>query len=309
MRWGEKGRQNVPPGRDLELEVQDLLRGSGFRAKVDARPATPRQTDVFAEGNGLTLLVECKDRQRVVDISDIDSLRSRLDRTTSDMIGVIVTSSSISRAAIKEIENDRSREIHVINGFELGLIRSSKARLLNLITKKRNELRVYGRVWFRKDEGGDYLHVLLPRPTMEFVVDQRISGYFGVKTGFAHSGFSNEIVDPMHDGVSLTLSLDSSSLDEIKDLLGYLHDNFGLSSNGAFSIHQSGASWHGVGIRNLLATLPDPWSRYHAAGMKRAHHSESISYFDRFRNGWLTFTTQQRIPEASRLLMPIPSKR
>jgi hypothetical protein len=297
-----KAQRKHRPGRELELEVQNLLRNSGFRAQIDARPANPRQTDVFAQGNDLTLLVEVKDRKRVVDINDIDGLRSRLGRTTPDMIGVIVTSSSISRSAIKEIESNRTREILVINAFELGLIRTSKARLLNLLNKKRSELRVYGRAWFRKSEGGEYLGVALPRPTMEFVSVRGTSGLFCAKAGFAHSGFSAEIPDtgfgnPTGEGVRLTLSLDQSTLDEIRDLIGYVHDNFGLSSNGAFSIHQSGACWHGFGIKSLLATVPDPWARYRVAGMERAHHSESISYFDQFRNGWIALTTQQRVPD------------
>jgi hypothetical protein len=93
------------------------------------------------------------------------------------------------------------------------------------------------------------------------------------------------------------LSLDLSTLDELKDLFGYLHDAFGLSSDGAFTIHQSGACWHGFGIGNLLKIAVNPWARYRAAGMDRVHHSEGISYFDQFRNGWLTLSTQQRVPE------------
>jgi hypothetical protein len=99
------------------------------------------------------------------------------------------------------------------------------------------------------------------------------------------------------EGVRVNLSLELSTLGDLRDLFGYLHDAFGLSSNGSFTIHQDGACWHGVGVRNLLETLVDPWSRYHAAGMRRVHHSESISYFDQFRSGWLAVTTQLRVPE------------
>jgi hypothetical protein len=88
-----------------------------------------------------------------------------------------------------------------------------------------------------------------------------------------------------------------STLDQLKDLLGYLHDAFGLSANGAFTIHQDGACWHGIGVENLLGSLRDPWARYRVASMKRVHHSEDITYFDQFQNGWLLVYTRQRVPE------------
>jgi hypothetical protein len=101
------------------------------------------------------------------------------------------------------------------------------------------------------------------------------------------------------DGVRLTLSLDLSTLDELEDLFGCLRDAFGLSSNGAFAIHQEGTCWHGVGVQNLLNALPNPWARYRAASIERAHHSEDISYFDQFRSGWVALTTRLRVPSKS----------
>jgi hypothetical protein len=297
-----RSKKAPPPGEALELEVLNLLRGAGFRAHRNSRTAKPRQTDILAQGNDLTLLVEVKDRKRVVDVSDIDGLRARLGRTTPDVIGMIVTTSSISQPAIKEIESDRTREILVFVSSEIELLRKSKARLLNLINKKRGELRLNGRVWFRKGVGGEYLGVELPRSTMEFVANQDASTYFCSRTEFAHAALSMEIPDTGWsisggDGIRLLLSLSLSTIDELQDLFRYLHDSFGLSSNGAFSIHQEGASWHGIGVRNLLAIATDPWSRYRAASMERVHHSEDIVYFDQFRNGWFTLYTRQRVPE------------
>jgi hypothetical protein len=95
--------KKTPPGKALELEVLRLLEGAGFRAHPNARVAKPRQTDILAQGNDLTLLVEVKDRKRVLDISDIDGLHSRLGRTTPYLFGFIFTTSTISRSALKEI--------------------------------------------------------------------------------------------------------------------------------------------------------------------------------------------------------------
>jgi hypothetical protein len=291
-----------PPGQALELEVLEFFKSAGFRATPNARVARPRQTDILAQGHGMTLLVECKDRKRSIDINDVDSLRSRLRRTRPEVIGVLFTTSAISRPAIKEIESERASQILVLVGSELELLRAGKARLLNLIAKKRSELLVNGRAWFRTGEGGEYLHIPLPRSTMEFVSGQSTSSYFCSKTGFAHSTFSTDMPDtsgrnPGGDGVRLCLSMSLSTLDQLKDLLGYLHDTSGLSSNGAFTIHQDGACWHGVGVENLLKALRNPWARYRAASMERVHHSEDITYFDQFRNGWLLLYTRQRVPE------------
>jgi hypothetical protein len=295
-------RSKKAPGQALELEVLELLKGAGFRAHRNARVAKPRQTDILARGNDMTLLVEVKDRKHSLDINDIDSLRSRLNRTTPDVIGVFFTTSSISRPAIKEIESNRASQILIFVGSELDLLHAGKARLLNLIAKKHSELLVNGRAWFRTGEEGEYLHVPLPKSTMEFVAGQSTSSYFCSKTDFAHSTFSTVIPDtsgsnPGGDGVRLSLSLSLSTLDQLKDLFGYLHDAFGFSANGAFSIHQDGACWHGVGVENLLKSLRDPWARYRAASMDRVHHSEDITYFDQFRNGSLLLYTRQRVPE------------
>jgi hypothetical protein len=294
--------KKAAPGKALELEILKLVQNAGFRAERNSKAARPRQSDIHAEGHDLTLLVEVKDRKRVVDVGDVDSLRARLNRTTQDVIGVIFTMSNISEPAIKSIESERTREILVFVAAELELLRASRARLLNLITKKRRELRVNARAWFRKGPGGDYLGVALPASTMEFVVGKKSSATFHSATVFAHAALARAIPDTAWgnaggEGVRLNLSLDLSTLDELRDLFGYLHDAFGLSSDGVFTIHQSDACWHGVGVKGLLADLIDPWARYRAAGMDRVHHSEGISYFDQFRNGWLAVTTQLRMPD------------
>lgn len=300
-----QSKRASPPGQALELEVLRLLEGAGFRALRNSRVARPRQTDILAEGNDLTLLIEAKDRKRVVDVGDVDDLRARLGRTTQDVIGIIFTTSAISGPAIKEIESDRTREILVFVAAEIELLRESKARLLNLITKKRSELRANGRVWFRTGVDGEYLHVSLPRSTMEFVAAQRTSSHFCSRTGFAHATFSMQIPDtgwgnPGSDGVQLSLSLSLSTLEELRDLFGYLHYAFGLSSSGSFTIHQSGSCWQGIGVANLLKVLTDPWSRYRAASMESMHHTEDITYFDEFQNGWLVLYTRQRVPDTPR---------
>jgi hypothetical protein len=299
-----KRARGLPPGRALELEVLELLRNNGFRVHLDAKAARPRQTDIVALGKEMNLLIEVKDRQRSVDVNDIDSLRARLSRTTPDVIGMIFTTSSITAGAVKLIESDRTRETLVFVGNEMTLLREQKARLSNLISKKRTELRINGRAWFRTSADGDYLDVALPKTNISFRCDDRTGGYFCSNTVFAHAAFALEIPDtgwgiPDGEGVRLHLTLSLSTLRELQDLFGYLHDSFGLSSDGAFTIHQSGACWHGSGVRNFLLAAADIWPRYKSASMNRVHHSEDLIYFDQLGNGWLSVCTRQRVPDGS----------
>lgn len=289
----------MPPGRALELEILEMLREGGFRAELNAGAARPRQTDIYAHRPDVDLLVEVKDRKSKVDVADIDNLRSRLRRTASDVVGVIFTKSPITRGALKEIESDRAREIIVFTNDEIEQIHAGRARFLNLVERKREELRVQGRAWFRSS-GGAYLGVQLPSSTIEFFSEDKTGAYFCSRTGFAHCTYVLSLPDtgwgaPGGEGVRLSLRLTLSSLDDMKDLLGYLHDRFGLSSKGIFSIHQSDACWHGIGADKFVEATSQWRHRYRNASMKQVHHSEDLMYFDQFRDGWLSLNTRQRV--------------
>jgi Holliday junction resolvase len=293
----------LPPGHALEVEILELLRASGFRALRNPGAARPRQTDIYARGADVDLLVEVKDRKRSVDVGDLDSLRARLQRTTADVVGVIFTTSPITRSALKEIESDRTREIIVFINSEIEQLRTGRARLSNLIERKRQELRVQGRAWFRTNVAGEYLDVQLPAPTIQYVLEGKTQAYFLSKTDFAHAAFSMSLPDsgwgnPGGEGMRLSLRLTISTLEDFRDLFGYLHDKFGLSANGAFSIHQSGACWHGNGVKNFISAASDCWRRYREASMRRVHNSEDLVYFDAFRDGWLSLYARQRVPDA-----------
>lgn len=292
--------RDLPLGRALELEVLRLFRDDGFRVHHDPGTARPRRTDIFAIGHDMQLLIEVKDRKRAVDVGDIDALRARLGRTTPDVIGVIFTTGSITRGAIKEIESNRTRETLVFAAKEVKMLRTADTRLTNLLARKRHELRINGRAWFQTELVGDNVGVVLPKSTIEFTYDSKSVDSVLSKTDFAHAAFSLDIPDDAWGTgrVRLQLALTISTLEDLKDIFGYLHQSFGLSSSGAFTIHQSGACWHGSGVRDFLDAARNLWPRYRAAGLPRAHHSEDLNYFDQFSNGWLTFHMRQRVPPA-----------
>jgi HJR/Mrr/RecB family endonuclease len=98
-------------GREFEAEVAQFLRAAGFEVTPNAKTAKPRQTDLFAKGDNFDLLVEVKNQKRDLDVSDIESLRSRSGRTPSDIVGAIFTTSGLTKNATAEIEKDRTRSV------------------------------------------------------------------------------------------------------------------------------------------------------------------------------------------------------
>jgi HJR/Mrr/RecB family endonuclease len=98
-------------GREFEAEVATFLRAAGFDVTTNAKSARPRQTDLFAKGDEVHLLVEAKNQERNVGVGDVDDLRSRLNRISSDIVGAIFTTSGLARGAIQAIESDRQREV------------------------------------------------------------------------------------------------------------------------------------------------------------------------------------------------------
>ncbi len=293
------------PGDALELEVEQFLRSAGFRTQRNAGAARPRQTDIYAQADDFDILVEVKDRKRSVDINDVDALRSRLGRTAADIVGVIFTTSAITKGAVKAIEADRTREILIFVSDEIRLLRRGRANALTLIQRKRNELRVRGRAWFGPLVAAGYVDVQLPRSSFEFQ-HQGHGSYFASPTSHADFLYAMEVPDlgwgiSNGDGVSLRLDLTLNTMDDLRNMLGYLHEEFGLTTKGTFSIHQSECSWHGCGAKEFVNTVRDWRKRYRDAQFKYVHHSEDIVYVDRLRDGWVVLSTRQRVPRPSDL--------
>lgn len=287
-------------GRDFEVEIAELLRVAGFDVTLDSGVARPRQTDLFARGNDVDILVEAKDRGRNVDVGDIDDLRSRLGRTTADVVGAIFTTADLTKGAIRAIEIDRTREVLVFVGEEIDHVRSSSQSLRALVERKRNELRIHGRAWFGSAMHSEFVGVRLPRGSTEFKAAGEKRPYFESRSNFAASSYSLQLPDSGWgnlggEGARLSIPLTIHRVEDLRNIFGYLHQKFGLSNNGMFSIHQSGSCWHGVGAENFLRTIEQPSARYSQSLSQDFHHSEECNYFDRFRNGWLEFSCQREV--------------
>ena len=287
-------------GRSFEQEVATILRDGGFQVTVNPGTARPRQTDLYARSDDLTLLVEAKNQKRRVGLPVVVDLRDRLARIAPDIIGVIVTSSAFTRDAVKAIESDRSREVLAITGEEVEDLRNGRANLRTLIELKRDTLRREGRVRFGHAGAFDAYDRPLPDGNVVFRIDDVTSFLYESRAAHMHATFVLNIPDPgwgtsSGDGAVLNLHLELHTTADLQGLLGYLHDRFGLSKNGMFSIQQSEIGWHGAGAGCFVQAVEHWHDRYSSSQAEYWHHSEDLTYFDQFRDGRLALYSRQRV--------------
>jgi hypothetical protein len=234
-----------------------------------------------------------------VDVSDIDDLRSRLRHVTPDVVGALFTTSGVTRGAIAEIEADRTREILVLVHEEIEGLRGAPFRLHGLISRKRDELRVHGRAWIGGAADKLRFKTSLPSGGVEFRVGKIAGTCIESRTCGAYAAYVLNVPDfgwgSSAGGALLSIRLTLGDVDDARAMLSYLHENFGLSERGMYSIHQSDCCWHGVGAQSFLVEV-ERWSkRYAASQAKWLHHSEDIKYFDHFRDGWVILSFRQRV--------------
>ncbi len=94
-------------GLAFEDFVVGLFGAGHFDVRKNPGTARPRRTDVIATKVDETYLVECKWRTSRADVDDIDSLRSRLGRT-SGATGVLISMPGFSGTAISEVAEHRN---------------------------------------------------------------------------------------------------------------------------------------------------------------------------------------------------------
>lgn len=291
----------VAAWRAFETEIADLFERAGFQVTLNAKAARPRQTDVFAHDEKLNLLIEAKDRKRPIDIDDIDALRSRLNRTNAGVVGVIFSRSGLTKGAKDAIETDRTREILTFVGPEIDQLRKGQKNIWSLIEHKREALTVHGKVWHSTARPSRYLNVPLPSSDVSFQIGRSPAvPYFECRSRMSGASHALEIQDTGWgnsggEGARLAIRLALNDITDLRDLLGYLHKNFGLSKNGMFFIHQSESCWHGMGAEEFLEAAQAWGQRYERSPAKRFHHSEQLGYYDSFHTGWIHISAQQRV--------------
>src|SRR5574341_583088 len=118
-------------GRKFEEFLEALFKQEGFDVSRNPKVAKPRQTDLFAVYDQLSILIEAKWQQKEIDVSDIDDIRGRLGRVASDIVGAIFSMSDFRDTAIREVEADRRREILLFSAFEICAIVNGETNLFN----------------------------------------------------------------------------------------------------------------------------------------------------------------------------------
>jgi hypothetical protein len=138
-------------GSAFEKLLGARLMADGFDVRFNPKSARPRQTDLVAIHDSQHFLIEAKWRKRSVDVSDVDSLRMRLSRIPSDFVGCIFNMSGYTSSAIEQVEGNRTREILLFNAAEINSIFAERLEVHELIRRKRDSLRIEGRVWFGRE--------------------------------------------------------------------------------------------------------------------------------------------------------------
>jgi hypothetical protein len=264
-------------GREFEAEVAKFLSAASFDVTMNAKAARPRQTDLFAKGDGIDLLIEAKNQKRNIDVSDIDAIRSRLSRTPSDIVGVIFTKARLTPRAVEAIETDRTRLVLAFVREEIEHLRAGTQNLRALIDRKREELRIQGRAWFGTEIHSEFVGVKLPRGNVEFRIGDAVCSYFESRSNFSGAFYALQIPDSgwgttAGEGARLPIRLTLNNTRDLRNIVGYLHHKFGLSSNGMFSIQQSNSCWHGVGAENFLQAVEQWRERYAQSPSKASSH-------------------------------------
>lgn len=279
---GERAR-----GLLFEEFLADLFGAEHYRNEQDLT-ANRRQIDLFVIRGAMRLVVEAKYARRPVHIDHIDQLRTRLEESPPDVMGLLVSMSGFTAQAIERTEQKSRRPILLVSGGELDKVVSQGGGLHDLLRQKLDHLTRYQRALFTS-------HPAQPRPAK--MTELPSPGYRIVTPdGVDHpwwvskDGFVGAVCSPVFGSidwatsqpVSLDLSLNIDTEVELVDLLRKLTQLGWLTSEGTWRIEQVSRSWNGFGAANLVEALASRAERYASIA---THHSESVFYVDHFDDG------------------------
>jgi hypothetical protein len=286
-----------PRRRGLAFEdfVADLFAASHFEVRKNAGAARPRQTDLLASRAGDTYLIECKWRADRADIDDVDSLRSRL-RRTSGAIGLLVSIPGFSGTAISDVADHRRQPILLLSGDEIGALARRPDDLVHLLWRKQQALQVGGKALVDEPAQPKRTRPRRPLPASgsRFVLPSRpdapVLAFGGGFDGFT---FAHDVVDvdwviAQGSGVTLDVDVPARHERDVLDLIDKLADLGWASPDARWSLQQARTNWHGFGVAAFAAEL----SRWRArAATPDAHHSEEFCYVDNCDGGFYTLTS------------------
>jgi hypothetical protein len=289
-------------GPAFERVLGERLADDGFTVHFNPRTARPRQTDLLAIREPQHFLIEAKWRKRSIDVGDVDSLRTRLNRVPSDIVGCIFNMSGYGSGAIEQVESDRTREILLFNAAEINSIFADRFDVHELMRRKREMLRVEGWVWFddSKPESSARRRNF-PPPSREFRTKTGPAPLVGFPSDNDETVFFLDIPETgaIDTFVSMELRLAIHHTAELADVLEMIQDTVGLSDEGTFSIQQLSHAWYGFGAQNFLDAIGNWEQRYSKAKLKSPHHSEDLVFLDLSGRALIALTSRQRVGDST----------
>ncbi|WP_460528068.1 restriction endonuclease [Flindersiella endophytica] len=295
-------------GLELESLTAELFRQYHFNVIKNPGTARPRQTDVLAIRGTEAYLIECKWRSDKANINDIDSLRSRLRRTSGGVVGLLISFRGFSQTVLADVESHRDQPVLLVSGDELQTVVSGLRTLSGMLWQKKQALLVDGRVILDEpvQRASNFSKSGLPHNESYYLTTDgnrshviEFGGEYG-QTVFAHRLPDIDWVPAVGHGVTLDVEPPVFDQEGLHGLLSTLADLGWISSEGRWSVRQAARTWHGLGFSAFVEELKLWKSRASSAS---AHHSEEVCYVDRCDGGFYTVTANVAAHEVRRTTM------
>lgn len=281
-----EGKNAAKRGLQFETLLADIFRQAGYSVKKNPTTAHPRQSDLLARKGNQYFLVEAKWKTRTSDIDLQGQIESRLGHAAPGMVGCIFSMARYSDSLISEVElNRRKNEVLLFNAREIAFLANDPWSLPGLIERKRHHLRVQGKVFFLSGQLYATDSARFPKQSRGLELSKKCVGSLATK----HSDRFSDVMlmadypeaielGTIRDCYRLEFYFSRQLRQDFKDLISLIHETFDISGDGNFSIHQNGASWHGIGLDDLFEELDRREQRYSETPPNHVHHSEQACY-------------------------------
>jgi hypothetical protein len=299
-------------GPQFEELLRILFVLNGYETERNSAVASPRQTDLLARKNSARYLIESKWQRDAIDINDLDSLRSRLDRAPTGTIGCFFAMSPFSQSAIDEIRSLKrsahgGHQILLIGAVEVTALFRGEVLLDHVLHRKLIALRDRAEVLVDAPETEPRelcpLDIPLPVPLVDpraACVESRGGRAYDVAFGEIPAVFeriSNVGAFELHGTVP-----EFATHDELLAALQILHSHLRLGGRGGYTLTQLGSDrmWFGTSPTEMVRRLANSSERYADANVRELHHSEEFVFCDSTRFG-LLFVSGRRLLSTGRI--------
>jgi Restriction endonuclease len=291
----------TPHRRGLLFEafLAQMLEEESFAVSSNPKIAKPRQTDLYAERDDLSFLIEAKWWSTPIHTGHISAVRERLRSCPRNLFACVFSMSGYTDNGVQEALRERSLEIVLFDEAEIRGVAAGDFSTAELLIEKRKRLRDTARMWFEKREADERLHVRRQQsPPLLELANGTKQWILSTKKDYEVI-FAKELLDlgAYNDAAtSLRIPLDLNSCDDLGRFLRKLKKQIGLANDESFAIHQGSAGWYGFGAENFITAVESWKKRYHELRWDSYHHSEELAFFDRLQSGGMVcLTSRQRV--------------